>query len=245
MPNTLKIGIWNANGLAQRSKELKYFLLEHNIDIMLISETHFTKKNYLSIPKYITYDTQHPDGTAHGGTAIIIKAELKHHENEKYNQKYLQATSVTLQDRTGPLIIAVIYSPPKHTIKQEQYTQFFNTLGSRFIAAGDYNAKHPWWGSRSQVPTSKGRQLYQAMIENNLHPVTTGEPRYWPADRRKAPDIIDFCVVKGISELYLRAESCYDLTSDHLPIITTLNTTVTKKRKTTNSLQCENKLEPF
>ncbi|EFN69516.1 hypothetical protein EAG_14777, partial [Camponotus floridanus] len=38
---TFKIYVWNANGLTQRCKELKYFLHEHNINIMLISETHF------------------------------------------------------------------------------------------------------------------------------------------------------------------------------------------------------------
>ncbi|EFN69517.1 hypothetical protein EAG_14778, partial [Camponotus floridanus] len=30
-----------------------------------------------------------------------------------------------------------------HTIKQNQYTCFFTTLSNRFIAGGDYNAKHP------------------------------------------------------------------------------------------------------
>lgn len=170
MLNLLKIGVWNANGLAQRSRELKFFLYEHNIDIMLISEIHFTKKKYLNIPKYIIYDTQHPDGTAHGGTAIIVKSTIKHHKNEKFDQEYLQATYITVEESTGSIKIAAIYSSPKHIIKQEQYSNFFKTLG--FIAGGDYNAKHPWWSSRSPVPTPKGRQLYYAMLENNLHPVT-------------------------------------------------------------------------
>lgn len=38
MASILKIGVWNANDLTQRTKELKYYLYEQNIDVMLISE---------------------------------------------------------------------------------------------------------------------------------------------------------------------------------------------------------------
>lgn len=231
MASSIKIGIWNANGLVKRSQELKTFLINHNIDLMLISEAHFTKKSYLKIPKYSIYATQHPKGTAHGGTAVIIKTAIKHHINKNYEQDYLQATSVTMEDWFGPITVAAIYCPPKHTINKHQYTQFFKTLGYRFIAGGDYNAKHPWWGSRSHTPTPKGRQLYLCMQENNLIPLSTGEPTYWPTDRRKKPDVIDFCVVKGIAATYLNIVSSLDLSSDHSPIIATLNAQVSQKQK--------------
>jgi hypothetical protein len=44
----------------------------HNIDVMLISEPHFTGKSYLKLLDYTVYHTSHPAGTARGGTAIII-----------------------------------------------------------------------------------------------------------------------------------------------------------------------------
>jgi hypothetical protein len=49
------------------------FLLTHNIEILLISETHFTSKSFFRIPHYITYHKNHPAGTARGGTDILIK----------------------------------------------------------------------------------------------------------------------------------------------------------------------------
>ncbi|KAL6421568.1 hypothetical protein ACFW04_014302 [Cataglyphis niger] len=177
MASILKIGVWNANGLTQRTKELKYFLYEQNIDVMLISETHFIKGNYLNIPYYNTYNIQHSDGSAHGGSAIIVKSTIKHHSNENFSQKHLQTTSITIEDWTGPIILAAIYSPSRHSITQEQHTNFFKTLGTRFVAGGDYNAKHPW----------------------------------------------------GILEYYFKAESCFDLSSDHSPILVTLSTTVVKR----------------
>ena len=93
MELSCQIALWNANGLIQHRLEIILFLQIHNIDVMLISETHFTDKSYLNIPGYVIYDTQHPDGTAHGGTAIIIRNNLKHHVLPEYKTDCIQATS--------------------------------------------------------------------------------------------------------------------------------------------------------
>jgi hypothetical protein len=44
MAKFLQLAIWNANGLAQNKEELKIFLSIYDIDVILISETHFTEK---------------------------------------------------------------------------------------------------------------------------------------------------------------------------------------------------------
>jgi hypothetical protein len=52
--------------------ELKTFISRYDIDVMLISETHFTEK---AISNYATtvYHTSHPAGIARGGSAILLK----------------------------------------------------------------------------------------------------------------------------------------------------------------------------
>lgn len=132
MSKFLKIAVWNANGLTKNAAEVKAFILDQNLDILLISETHFTHKSYFKVPKYSIYHTLHPDGTAHGGTAVIIKDAIKHHEIEAYKQPHLQATSVAIEDWKGPLTITAVYSPPKHDLKIEQYEHFFQKLGKPF-----------------------------------------------------------------------------------------------------------------
>lgn len=225
MAKFIKIAVWNANGLAQHTNHIKMFLLKQNIDIMLISETHFTKNSYMKIPNYNIYDTQHPDGKAHGGTAIIIKKSIKHHVNEEYKQSHIQATCISVEEWSGPMKIAAIYCPPKHAIKKDSFEHFYNTLGHRFIAGGDYNAKHTYWGSR--LTTTKGRELLKAIEANNMNYLSTGEPTYWPTDPAKLPDVIDFCITKGIPKNRFKVESCTDLlSSDHTPIIVTLSTHV-------------------
>jgi hypothetical protein len=55
------------------------------------------------------------------------------------------------------------------------------------------------------------------MERNNLKHLSMGEPTYWPFDRNKLPDLVDFCVTKGILQDFAEAKSCFDLSSDHSP----------------------------
>ena len=92
----MKIAAWNSNGLQQRVLETKTFLYNNNIDILLVSETQFTPKSYMKIPYYTIYDIKHLSGKAHGGTAVIIRNDIKH-LHSKVNKKYIQTTTVTVQ----------------------------------------------------------------------------------------------------------------------------------------------------
>jgi hypothetical protein len=58
-----------------------------------------------------------------------------------------------VEDSDGPLTtILAVYLPSKRAIKQEQLEEFYNSLGHRFIAGGDYNDKRTDWGSRLISP---------------------------------------------------------------------------------------------
>lgn len=148
MAYTLKIALWNANCLARHSQEVKNFITHQNLDIMLISETHFTDKNYFKIPGYCTYTTNFPDGRARGGSAVIIKNCIKHFEQPQYQTNKIQGASVTVLDWHGPLTVSAAYCPPGQNINKEDFISYFRTLGPRFIAGADYNAKCDIWGSR-------------------------------------------------------------------------------------------------
>jgi hypothetical protein len=136
----------------------------NKIDILLISETHFTDLTAFSIPLYSTYHMPHPEGTAHGGSAIIIRNAISHHELPKYQIDKIQATGVQVNAMPLQFNISAIYSPPRNAISSDDYKAFFRTLGNRFIAGGDWNAKHTHWGSRL---ITKGRNLLRAMTDNN------------------------------------------------------------------------------
>ena len=190
----------------------------------MVSETRFTIKNYFKLNGYKIYDTKHPDGTAHGGTAVIIKTHLKHYELQEYRTDHIQATSVCVEEFSSKMVVSAVYCPPKHNIKKIQFSNFFETLGEKFLAGGDYNAKHTKWGSR--LTTGKGKQLCEAMFENNLDFSSSGHPTYWPTDRKKIPDLLDFCITKKIPRACIQAQNTYELSSDHSPVIFTLSSNV-------------------
>jgi hypothetical protein len=118
---------------------------------MLISETHFTHKTYYKLPFYSVYHTNHPVGTARGGSAILIKTSIQHTLLNGFCSEYLQATTIPVVDPNGTLIISAVYFPP-NPIVTPTHDSYYNSLGQRFLAGGDYNAKRPAWGSRLTTP---------------------------------------------------------------------------------------------
>lgn len=219
----LKIVLWNANGLSQHNLELTSFICKNSIDIVLVSETHFSEKSFLKIPNFKIFCTNHPNNRAQGGTAIIINKNIKCVALESYREEHLQATSVQVEDFYGTLVLSAIYCPPKHNNTTYQYIDYLKTLGNRYIAGGDFNAKNTIWGSR--LTNAKGRQLLDAIYSTNSRFISTGEPTYWPTDIKKRPDLIDFCITKSIKHDHLTIKTSYELSSDHSPVILTYQST--------------------
>lgn len=141
--------------------ELELLIDLHKLDLVLISETHFTERSRVCIPGFVSYTTNHPDGKAHGGTAIFIKSLIKHHQEPSFKSDFMQATSIGIEDNMGNLTISSVYCPPKHVITEEKFSLYLRTLGNRFLSGGDWNAKHTHWGSR--LTTTRGRELKKVL----------------------------------------------------------------------------------
>jgi len=112
----------------------------------------------------------------------------------EYKQANIEANSISLEDNIGETTVSAIYCPPKHNNKYEDYDRFFKTLGNRFIAGGDFSAKHTYWGSR--LINTKRRELLKIIQNNNLKHLSTRQPTYRPSDPNKIQHLLDFCVTK-------------------------------------------------
>ena len=187
----------------------------------MISESHSTDYKAIKIPNYSIYYAHHSDGTAHAGSALIIRSALDHYALVPYTTNKIQSIAVQINAFPWPLQIGAIYSPLRHVITAEEYKNFFLTLDSHFLIAGDWNAKYTTWGSRLTTP--KGRNLLKATHHLNLKYLSTGEPTYWPVDLNKIPDLLDFAVTKGISDVHSAIANNFDLSSDHSAILITLS----------------------
>ena len=213
--------------MLNHKQEVLTFLHINKIDILLISESHFTNLTVFKVPHYNVYHTPHPDGTAHGGTTLIIRKIISHYELSPYQTNKIQATVVEIKTMPWRLTVAAIDSPPRRSISTDEYKDFLQTLGNRFIIGGDWNAKHTQWGSR--LTTSKGRNLWRAMSDSNYDYISNGAPTYWPADPRKLPDLLDFFVSHGLRRNNYLIHSNFDLSSDHTPVIVSLSAAAINK----------------
>lgn len=68
---------------------------------------------------------------------------IKHHEMTHFKINYIQATTVSVEDKNGDINISFIYCPPKHftTITEHQCDQYLNSLGECYMTGGYWNAK--------------------------------------------------------------------------------------------------------
>ncbi len=227
MANNLRILCWNANGLMQHQQELQVVLDTEKIDVCLITETHFTRQSIVKFKNYQIYHTIHPENTAKGGSAVIIRNSIHHYEELKYESEEIQATAVNVKTKNNSISIVSIYCPPKHSLKENDYLEFLSKLGKRFILGGDFNAKNTHWGSR--LTTTKGKELLNAIRKCGCEAISTGKPTYWPTDPNKIPDLIDFFIIKNISVNYLQVDESQNLNSDHSPILMTLSENIIQK----------------
>ena len=179
-------------------------------------------RSYVKIPNYKLFHTNHPDNKAHGGAAVIIRETIKCIEINAYKTHNIQASTIQIEDQFGFLNISSSYCPLKFNNTFSHYLEYLKTLGNRFIAGGDYNAKNTSWELR--LTSKKGKELLDAIKTNKSNCLSTGEPTYWPTDTKKKPDLIDFFIQKNINRNSLRIESNYDLSSDHSPIFLTFLT---------------------
>jgi hypothetical protein len=101
---------------------------------------------------YTIYYANHPDGTAHAESKVIIKSILKHYEKELYITNKMQGR---LEALSPPTITPAVYSPPRHSVSAEEYDHFLSQLGTHYLVAGDWNAKPTAWGTR--LTTVKGK----------------------------------------------------------------------------------------
>lgn len=224
---SLSILLWNANGVLQRFNELEYFLHAKRIDIALITETHLTSRARFLMRGYSVIRADHPLDRSQGGSLILIRSTITHHIHPiEPPTMYLQAAAISVSLKNSSVTVASVYSPPRFRITSDQFSQFFTSLGTTFIAGGDYNSKHIQWGSRITQP--RGRALLKAVSElaQNSHILAPTSPTYWPTAATKLPDIIDVFITRGINIHHTKLENFLnDLSSDHSPLFLSLNTT--------------------
>jgi len=179
--NILKSLLWNANGLKQYETALLNLLLEKQIDIALITETHSKPNTKLFFPGFKIFRTDHLDKTADAGTAIKIFSKIQHQLLPSVQLPTIQSTTIQITLNHVPTKIFSVYLPPRRAISSRQLNQFLKSLGPQFLVGGDFNSKHSQWGCISENQRGK---ILQKITKNTpyifISPKGPTYLTYWP-----------------------------------------------------------------
>ncbi|KAL4120060.1 hypothetical protein QTP88_012803 [Uroleucon formosanum] len=212
----LTIFLWNANGIFQNLNELQIVLNEKKIKIALISETHLVKSSTYKIHGYEIIKADHPDGTAHGGTALIISNQIEHSPLPPLRSCNIQSAGITLKINSVPISIASCYFPPEISFPTPELIILLQSLSNSYILGVDFNAKHQTW---SRSTNTRGRALHNLITQKHLKVLSIPSPTYWPSHVNRHPDTIDFFITKLSNRFTANATNLNDPASDHTPVL--------------------------
>nr|P21329.1 RecName: Full=RNA-directed DNA polymerase from mobile element jockey; AltName: Full=Reverse transcriptase [Drosophila funebris]AAA28649.1 ORF2; putative [Drosophila funebris] len=218
---TIKIGLWMHRGLTRGSEELRLFLSVHNIDVMLVTESHMREGQRIFLPGYSTYHVFHPSGNSRGGASVIVRSSISHSPQPPISTNDRQIAYIQLQTAEGPVVLAAVYLPPRERWIRAEFESLFAVLGNKFIAGGDYNAKHAWWGNSRAC--ARGKVLQEVVANGQYQILATGEPTFYSYNPLVSPSALDFFVVNGYDMRRLNVQTLHELSSDHTPLLADLH----------------------
>ena len=224
----------NINSITNKHEELKLLVTELQPDIITIQETKLKKQNKTpQIPTYSAIRTDRTNGKG-GGLLTYIKHNITFSDTKIPN--FINPINTELQiiqlhiTHKKIYTIANIYIPPRNTTSPDHATcdaditsciQYITNLPNSIIS-GDINAHSPIWHSHT---TDHRGDLIADLLGNSDHiTLNTNTHTRLPFAANQRPTSPDITSIT--TNLYNRThwETLNALNSDHLPILTTINT---------------------
>lgn len=212
----LSVLFWNANSLSNQINELREYVTENNIDVILIQETKLPSFLSVKISNYIFYHTDRPTTpgiSPQGGTGIYIKQNIPHFQLTTLPLQSLEATSIVITINQTNILISSIYVRHGISFPIADLNSLFS-YSNKCIIAGDFNARHRFWNCANN--NTYGNALKNFLFSNpslSLH-----IPPSFTHYSTGLPSTIDLAISKSFpSDLKLEVETIFH--SDHLPVI--------------------------
>lgn len=190
------------------------FITRHRIDVVFISETHLRDTSFFRIRNMHVYRTDR-QGRRGGGSAILVRKEFIHHEEQLPPLQHIEAAAVTIATAIGNITCVAVYLSPKDPLLAADLHHIFDRF-DKVLMGGDLNSKHAAWNARR--PNPRGQTLFALEDELNITVLGPREPTRIPRDQRQHPDVLDIALVKNIN-VNLQLRTINDLSSDHKPVI--------------------------
>lgn len=131
---------------------------------MLVSQK-LTERENFSIPGYSVYRYNRNHPTASGGTAILIKRNIKHDSLPTYTLSRIEAVAVNVCLSSFTMRIISADQAPNHMICPNDFQILFSSPLPIFLL-GDLNSKNTILGCRTINP--KGNQLWNISSDQSF-----------------------------------------------------------------------------
>ena len=163
---TAHILLWNARGLNNKLTNFKNYIYRIQPPIICITETHLKANQNPKLRDYLTVREDRSGGF--GGLAILHQKSVavRPHKLIKYREGKVQAISTQYSYKGNWVTIILIYNPCKE-ITTEEFNHYFEQIEGEGVICGDFNAHHSNWESTVNRPNTTGKNLAEALNQNN------------------------------------------------------------------------------
>jgi hypothetical protein len=118
----------------------------------------------------------HPDGTAYGGTALLITNRIPHSPFPSYSSNKLQIIASSIVLNSISISFASAYFSPGCLFPDNEFSTFLLSLDYTFIIGAYFNAKHLNWGSR--YTNIRSRSLLRVISSSHAKTLSSDSPTY-------------------------------------------------------------------
>lgn len=245
----LKILQLNINGIQSKFTELQQLLTDENIDIATIQETKLHPSNKTpEIPKYLCIRQDRPTPqsdktkTNGGGLITYVREDVCCTNTASYTLPDIESQTITIPlTQTKNLILTNLYIPQKPSTTSTQtedsnittlFTRLTNIPNSLIVA--DVNAHSDLW--YPPIAMDHRGEIITSLLQASNHVVLNGNtPTRLPSQNSQQPTSPDItCISSNLADS-TTWKTKTALTSDHLPIIITINTKSNFRLKSSNT----------
>lgn len=204
----------NVRGWASNKYSIGNVVNNLGIDVVLINEHGIRGCQSLRLYNYRVYRSNRLDERS-SGTAIAIRDSLVHRLVGDFESDLL---AVKIETSIGPIVLATDYIP--HRVGYLQYIDYYRLMGMQLpvYMLGDLNGRSSTLGYRDT--NTVGRQIDILIDRGHVRHLGPHFPTFITNRCSTTPDII-----LGNSHIYhnIHMEAGPPTTSDHIPIIFTIN----------------------
>ena len=223
----------NINGINNKLEELKTLIKNTHADIITIQETKLTSKsNTPKVPTYTTVQADRPHKSG-GGLITLIRDNITFTPTDipstiNTHNIELQMVKVHLNN-TKHITIANVYIPPRDSTSTHYKTadkdiqhciQHITTI-PHSVLTGDVNAHSSLW--HSYTDDHRGQQIAEVISNSDHISLNTDTPTRVPNTAFQQTSSPDITTVSNTMYNQTSWQTHHALSSDHLPIMTTIN----------------------